>query len=100
MSNIDPNILIATHLDALITNTHVVVKNALNKGFKLLSEADDPQAVLDSFGTNAVVLFSQYETYRQVLSSFGESIEPATGSFAPQPDGTVIYTAPDLSESS
>lgn len=98
MSNIDTNILIATQLDVLITNTHGVVKNALNKGYKLLADADDPQAVLDSFGTKAIVLFSQYEAYRQLLASFGDIVEAPTGSFDPQPDGTVIYTGPAIDE--
>ncbi|MDC0088165.1 hypothetical protein OAI07_01340 [Akkermansiaceae bacterium] len=92
MTNISKNVKIAAELDSLMATTQPIVKRALERGYKILSEAPDPQAVLDLFGDKAVTLFSQYEAYRLLLVSFGEEVKDASGSFAPNSDGTVTYT--------
>jgi len=96
--NLDPNIIIATELDTLVDRMDSIVVNSLKEGFEKLSTAPDPQMVLDSFGDKAVVLFSRYVGFQQLLLQFGVNVPSPSGTFAPNPDGTVTYTPPEEEE--
>jgi hypothetical protein len=56
---------------------------------------------MDAFGTNAARALSVYAAIYQTLTALGEADEltaPDYSLFAPQADGTVIFTAPSEPE--
>jgi len=88
---------IADQIDQINVQTIGFLKSQAKAAYELANTAGQQQAVMDAFGTNAAQALSVYAAIYQTLATLGESdglAVPDFNQFSPQPDGTVIYTAP------
>lgn len=96
MSLISQSTLNATEIDRINAEMLGYVRHQLIRSYELV--AAYPQAVLDALGAEAMTAITRYATFYAALDAVGEAagvVPPDYAMFAPQPDGTVIYTAPE-----
>jgi hypothetical protein len=73
------------------------VESTLKAMFGAITQDSDPQAILDVFGTNAAKVLADYAAMQQAVASINPNssvLAPDAAMFAPNQDGTVVYTAP------
>lgn len=83
-------------LDALRNRTRDILTTQLTAGYNLLANADDPQALLDKYGTDAAQYFGEYAAGCAYLATLGVTMPTPTEEWTVNPDGTVTYTAPEI----
>ena len=96
MSLIPQATLNAAEIDRINGEITGFVRQQLNRSYSLVMA--DPQAVLDALGSNAVAALTRYAAMHSALAAIGEAggmAAPDFIVFAPQPDGTVLYVAPE-----
>jgi hypothetical protein len=79
------------------------VESTLRSMHSELANADDPQAVLDVFGSSAVQVLSDYGAMYEAVKAINPSSTvpaPDLTIFVPSNDGTVAYVAPEAEEDS
>jgi hypothetical protein len=88
---------IAEQIDQINVQTIGFLKSQAKAAYNLANTVGQEQAIMDAFGSNAAKALSVYSAIHQTLDALGESdglAAPDFNQFSPQPDGTVIYTAP------
>lgn len=77
---------LANHVESMLTMMHGQISNA-----------KDPQAILDAYGTAASKVLADYAALYQAVKSIKPDTKvpaPDLTVFVPNPDGTVTYIAP------
>lgn len=95
----NPNQTVPTVKDRIIsenTNSYRVLKSGLERSFNLLNQADNIQAMLDDFGTDAVMLFQASAATIQLLQFINpDYVAPTTtNTYTFNGDGTVTLNPP------
>jgi hypothetical protein len=88
---------LANEIDAINTEAISFIKAMMSNAFAKANTADEQQAIMDVFGTNAVNALTVYATFYSAISTLGQAdglAAPDFTLFQPQPDGTVIFVAP------
>lgn len=83
-------------LDEIRTQFIESSAHKLRAGFKIIAEAENPQDLMDKYGADAAQFFADFMDARALLVSMGATGLPEpSGSFTPNTDGTVTFTAPE-----
>lgn len=88
---------IAEQIDQINVQTIGFLKSQAKAAYNLANTAGQEQAIMDAFGSNAAKALSVYSAIHQTLVLLGHGdglVAPDFNQFSPQPEGTVIYTAP------
>jgi hypothetical protein len=77
------------------------VQSTLRSMYSELINDEDPQALLDVFGTNAAKILSDYSSMQQAVAAINPEtnvLAPDADMFVADQDGTVTYTAPAVDQ--
>ena len=98
MSLIPLSHIIAAKIEEANSQTIGFLRSQATNTFALANTQGQQQAIMDAFGANAVSALTTYSTIYGALVALGKAdglAAPDLNIFQPQPDGTLIYVAPE-----